>query len=213
MSKFVCWFVKITGWIPQFFCFRTKIHYRNKKAQGRKIEGAALLVSNHTSIFDYAVWMFVFWPNCLRCLMAEVIFTKNRFLQWLFRKLGGIKIERGAFNFAFVEKSAKILESGGIIEIFPEARLPLPGEKRLLPFKPSAAYIAMLSGAPIVPVYTNGSYFTFKRAHVMIGEKIDTNTLIDPALTEKENIEKITSYLQNVITELGNELEKEIKAD
>ena len=213
MSKFLCWFVKITGALPQFILFRTKVHYRNKKAQSRKINGPAIVASNHTSIYDFAVMMFVFWRSTMRCLVAEVIYNKNKFTNWLLKGLGVIKIERKAFDFKFVDEAVKILEQGGIVEIYPEARLPLPNEKRPLPFKPSAAYIAMLSGAPIIPVYTNGSYFNFKkRAHVMIGEKIDTNSLIDPTLSEKENIEKITEHLRNVIMELGNELEKEIKA-
>mgnify|MGYP002519391006 FL=1 len=212
MSKFVCWFVKITGILPQFILFRTKVHYRNKKAQSRKINGPAIVVSNHSSIYDFAVMMFVFWRNTLRCLVAAVIYNKNKFTHWLLKRLGGIKIERKAFDFKFVDEAVKILEHGGIVEIYPEARLPLPNEKRPLPFKPSAAYIAMLSGAPIIPVYTNGSYFNLKkRAHVMIGEKIDTNSLIDPTASEKENIEKITDHLRNVIVELGNELNEEIK--
>lgn len=213
MSKFLCWFVKITGALPQMILFRTKVHYRNKKAQGRKIDGPAIVVSNHTSIYDFVALMFVFWCNTLRCLVAEVIYQKNKFTKWLVSGLGSIKIERKAFDFKFVDEAVKILEQGGIVEIYPEARLPLKGEERPLPFKPSAAYIAMLSGAPIIPVYTNGSYFNLKkRAHVMIGEKIDTNSLIDTNLSEKENIEKITEHLRNVIMELGNELEQKIKA-
>lgn len=213
MSKFLCWFVKITGALPQMILFRTKVHYRNKKAQGRKIDGPAVVVSNHTSIYDFVALMFVFWCNTLRCLVAEVIYQKNKFTKWLVSGLGSIKIERKAFDFKFVDEAVKILEQGGIVEIYPEARLPLKGEERPLPFKPSAAYIAMLSGAPIIPVYTNGSYFNLKkRAHVMIGEKIDTNSLIDTNLSEKENIEKITEHLRNVIMELGNELEQKIKA-
>jgi len=211
MNRFVCWFVKITGWLFQFACFRTKIHYKNKKAQGRKIKGAAVLVSNHTSVFDYALWMFVFPMRNLRCLMAELLFRKNPVLGWFLKKLGGIKADRNAFQFGFVSEAVDILKKGGVVEIFPEARLPRPGEKTPIAFKPSAAYIAILSGAPIIPVYTNGSYFKKQRAHVMIGEKIEPSEFINPELSEKENIENLTCHLRKVIMELGNELEKEVK--
>ena len=212
MNRLFCAFVKLTAFPVQFLCFRTKIHYRCKSSQGRKINGPALLISNHTSVYDFAVWMFVFFRSNLRCLMAEILFERNFLLSWFLKKLGGIKIRRKDFDFGFVEESAKVLEKGGVVEVFPEARLPLPGEQRPLPFKHSAAYIAMRSGVPIIPVYTNGSYFRFRRAHVIIGEKIDINSLIDPQLSQKENIEKITGYLQKAVTELGEELEKEIKA-
>ena len=211
MNRAVCVFVKITGWLAQFVCFRTKIHYKNKKAQGRKIKGAAVLVSNHTSVFDYAVWMFVFPMRNLRCLMAELLFRKNPFLRWLLTKLGGIKADRNSHQFGFVNEAKDVLEKGGVVEIFPEARLLRPGEAGPLPFKPSAAYIAILTGAPIIPVYTNGSYFKFKRAHVMIGEKIETKDFINPNLSEKENIENLTSHMREVIMELGNELKEKVK--
>lgn len=211
MNRIICWFVKITGFLPQLLCFRTKIHYRNKSAQSRKIEGAAIIVSNHTSVFDYAVLMYVFPMRNIRCLMAEVLFKKNKLFAWFLRMLGGIKIDRDVYNFSFVSESCSVLEKGGVVEVFPEARLPLAGESRPLPFKPSAAYIAMLSGAPVIPVYTNGSYFNKKRAHVMIGEKIYPSDIISPKLSERENIGRITEYLRNAVMELGNELEKEIK--
>ena len=211
MSRFVCWFVKITSYLVQLVCFRTKVYYKDKERQGRKIKGAAIIVSNHTSVMDFALWMFVFFSRTLRCLMAEVLFRKNPFMTWFLKKLGGIRIERNDFNFGFVEETKEILQKGGVVEVFPESRLPLPGEKRPLPFKPSAAYIAIESGAPIIPVYTNGNYFTLKRARVMIGTPIDPSEFVNPELTQKENIEKLTEYLHNVIMELGNELEKKVK--
>ena len=30
-------FVKLTGWSVQFFCFRTKVYYEDRSAQGRHI--------------------------------------------------------------------------------------------------------------------------------------------------------------------------------
>lgn len=191
---------------------RPKVHYQNKEIQNKNIKGGAIVISNHTALYDVGALMFTFWKRNLRCLVADIVYTKNKFVNWFLNSIGCIKIHREAFNFTFVDKACKALENGDVIEIYPEARLPMRNESRPLPFKPSAAYIAILSGAPIIPVYTNGSYFNFRhRTHIMIGERIDPNTLIDPALSEKENIEKITEHLRNVIIGLGNELEKEIK--
>ncbi len=53
-------FVKLTGWPVQFLCFRTKIYYEDRRAQGRRIRGGALVISNHTAVYDYAVYLFVF---------------------------------------------------------------------------------------------------------------------------------------------------------
>ena len=69
-------FVKLTGLPAALLVFRTKVYYEDKAAQGRHIKGAAVLVSNHTSVFDYAVYLFVFFTRTLRTLMAEVLFEK-----------------------------------------------------------------------------------------------------------------------------------------
>ena len=63
-------FVKITGWPVQWLCFRTRVLYEDPAAQRRHIRSAAIVVSNHRSIYDYAVLMFVFWTRTLRCPMA-----------------------------------------------------------------------------------------------------------------------------------------------
>ncbi len=67
-------FVRVTAYPVQLPVFRTKIYYENKNSQGRHIKGAAIVISNHTSVWDYAVWMFVFFSRTLRAQMAEVLF-------------------------------------------------------------------------------------------------------------------------------------------
>lgn len=152
--------------------------------------------------------LFTFPFRTIRCLMAEVLFQKkglSGFLRWL----GGVKVDRNSHDFAFLETCNEILAKKGVVGIYPEGRLPKEGEERPLPFGPSAAYLALSSGAPVVPVYTNGSYIKKKRAHVIIGKPISVSELVDDSLSEKENIEKISEYLRQRIIALGNELERQ----
>ncbi len=195
------WFVKITGWPVQFLCFRTKILYEDKRAQGRHIKGPAIVISNHTSVFDYAVYLFVFFSRTLRFQMAELLFEKPG-LGLLLKCLGGIRVDRDAHDFGFMPKSERILERGGVVGIFPESRLPLPGETRPLPFKVSAAYLALTSGAKIVPVVTNGSYFNRKRARVLIGKPLYAADLLEDGADETENLRIVSERLRERIMEL-----------
>lgn len=208
MSKFVVWFVKITGIIPQIFYFRKKIHYVNKKEQSRKIKGSAILISNHKSIFDVALYMFVFLKRNIRFLVGEVMYQKNKLFSWFINKIGGIKVEREQYDFSFINKSIKVLEKGKVLSIYPESRLPVDGENDLLPFKPSFVYIALESGAPIIPLYTNGSYGKKQRTHVLIGEPIYLKDMYDDSLTEKENIDLLCQYVYNYIKDLGKKLDE-----
>ena len=200
-------FVKITAWPVQFFCFRTKVHYEDRKVQGRRIHGPAIVISNHTSVFDYAVYLFVFWSRTLRVQMAELLFEKKP-LGLLLKLLGGIRVDRNSFNFGFVDKSCGILEKGGVVGIFPESRIPRPGEKRPLPFKTSAAYTALRSGVPVIPVVTNGSYFVKKRAEVLIGIPMKADDFIDESLSERENIERVNEAFRNRIAEMTRKLDE-----
>lgn len=208
MSKLLTAFVKVTGWPVQLLCFRTKITYRNRSVQSRRIKGAAIVVSNHTSVYDYAVLLFVFFGRILRTQMAEVLFQKKLLARFL-KGMGGIYVDRGAHNMGFVQKSLSILEKGGVLCVFPEARLPREGESRPLPFQTSATYIALESGVPIIPVYTNGSYFQKKRARVRIGTPIDARAYWNAEEDEKTNLERITGILRQSVIELGKELERE----
>lgn len=201
------WFAKITGWPIQFICFRKKIYYEDKAVQSRRIRGKAIVISNHTSIFDYPVAMFVFPWRTLRFQMSELV-MKKPVLGVLLKMLGGILVDRTTHDYGFMVKSEKILNRGGLIGICPEGRLPLKDEERPLPFKTGAAYLALTTDTVIIPIYTDGSYFNLKkRAHVIIGTPIIPSENVDPALSDKENIEALTRVMREKIIYLGQLLD------
>ena len=202
------WIVKITAFLPQFFVFRTRVSYEDKRAQSTRIRGKAIVVSNHNNLMDFAVLLFVFWRRTLRCAVAEVLYQKNIFLTAFLHFMGCIRVERDAHDFSFLPKLKRVLDRGGVVEIYPESRLPRREEEKPLAFKPSYVYLALESGAPIVPVYQNGKAFARERAEVVIGTPIYVEELYDATLSERENIEKINQYVRNKIIELGKKIEK-----
>lgn len=202
------WFVKLTAFPVAYLCFKTKVYYEDKSVQSRRISGGAIIVSNHTSVFDYAVYLFVFFGRTLRVQMAEVLFER-KILGIFLRALGGIYVDRNAHDMSCVAKSEKILEKGGVVGIFPEGRLPRDGEKRPLPFKAGAAYLALASGAPVIPVYTNGRYFGKKRARVVVGKPVYAKDFCPEGLSEKEELEKISEGLRQKVIELQKYLPSE----
>ncbi|MBE5747824.1 MAG: 1-acyl-sn-glycerol-3-phosphate acyltransferase [Clostridiales bacterium] len=212
MIWFCNWFVKVTAWLLHVFAFRKKIYYEDKKVQKRGIRGKAIVVSNHYSIWDYPLLMFVFHRRSLRCQIAEVMYRKNFVLTGLLKGLGGVKVDRETHDFSFMEKSNKILKKKGVLLIFPESRLPREGEETPLPFKPSAVYTALENDAPIVPVAVNGSYFGKKRASVMIGKPIDVKEWCDPNLSDSENVALVNEKLREKVIALKDELGRREKA-
>lgn len=207
MITFFNYFVKITGWLVQKIIFRTKIYYEDKKVQSRRIKGKAIIVSNHTSVYDYAVYLFVFFFTTLRCQMAEILYRK-KFLALFLKMMGGIYVNRDVHDLSCLDKSNEILSKGGKVLIFPEGRIPKKDEERPLEFKPGAAILTLMSEAPIIPVYTNGIYFTKKRVMVIIGTPIKIENLIDKNLSEKENIDIVNKAIKEKIIELGRMLDE-----
>ena len=206
------WFVKITGWIPQLLVFRIKVHYEDKAVQDRRIKGKAIVICNHNYLMDFGVLLYVFWRRTLRCAVAEIMYKKNFVMSLLLKLLGCVRVERQTHDFSFMGKLKKVLDRGGVVEIYPESRLPNPDEERPLEFKPSYVYLALESDAPIIPVYSNAKIFDKDYTRVIIGKPIKVGELYDTSLTEKENIEKINKSVRSKVIELREQLEKQEKA-
>ena len=58
----------------------------------------------------------------------------------------------------------------------------------------------------MIPVYTNGAYFSKKRARVIIGKPLYARELADDSLSEKENLERISAILREKIISLEKQL-------
>ena len=204
LYAFFNYFTKITGIPPYLLLFRTKTYYEDKSVQSRKIKGKAIVICNHTSVFDYPVEMFTFFFRTLRVQMAELLFKKP-FVGVLIRLLGGIYVDRYSNNLSFMSKSERILDKGGVVGIWPEGRIPKKDEERPLPFKSGAAFLALSTNTPIIPIYTDGSYFDIRhRAHVIIGTPIYPEAVADSTKSDKENIEELTRVMREKIIYLGN---------
>lgn len=205
------WFTKITGFIPERIFLGPRFLFEDRKKQGRVIHGGVIVISNHLSVFDFAVMLFTFPLSTLRCIVAEVLYRKNFLLSFCLHAWGCIRADRTGMDFSFVGKAEKILEKGGVVLCFPESRLPLKTETEMLPFKPSAAYIALQSGKPVIPVYTNGRYFKKRPCTVMIGTPQDVSLWYDASLSEKENLLLISEKLREKVLELKKELETKLE--
>lgn len=198
--KFLYYFVLITALPVELLYFKRKTFYENKKKQNRKIKGKAIIVSNHRSTKDYMLFMFLFFFRRLHCLIAEVLFNKNFLFTHLLHIVGGIKVNRKDYDMSFIGEAEKILNKDKPIVIFPESKLETTDN--FLSFSPTYILIALKSNAPIIPIYVDGNYGFFKRAHVTIGEPINLRDYCDNDNPNKEELEKLNSIVRNKILAL-----------
>lgn len=115
--------------------------------------GAALLVSNHVSGLD-PLLMIAACNRPVRFMIAQEQY--DRFgLNWVFRQVGCIPLQRGARIEKPFRAALQALENGEVVALFPEGAIHTRRKpaKRL---KGGVAKLSELSGAPVYPVTIDG---------------------------------------------------------
>lgn len=188
-------FAKLTGWLPALLFFLPKV--RLEEGAQRRLPKNCILVSNHTALIDFALYLLVFPLRTLRFPMAEVLFRKGKAMSFLLYALGGIRVDREGKDFGFVPQCLEVLEQGGTLGIFPQGRLPVNGKP--FPFTVSTAFIARQADVPVVPVYTHGGYGFGKRARVVIGKPVYMKDHCRDGLSQDEQLRCFTDMLEKKI--------------
>ena len=195
-------FVKLTGAVPAWILLKPRV--RLAAGAKRRLPKNCILVSNHISLMDFVLYVLIFPLRTMRFLVAEVLYNRNKLLGAFLPLIGSIRVDRDAKAFDFISNALEVLDAGGALGVFPQGRLPLKGIQ--FPFTPSTAFIALRTDAPIIPVYTDGNYGLFKRAGVVIGAPIHLNEHCKEGLTEQEQLAQLTSYLEETVFALKEEL-------
>lgn len=209
MKHLVTGFVKITGAIPMWVLMKRKTYYSNKKEQSRKINGSAIIISNHKSLFDYPLMLCLFPFRRLHFLMAELLYNRSKLFAWFLDMIGGIKVDRVSRDLSFVSETVDLLNKGKIVGIFPEGKLSTHDE--LSSFSPSVVYIAIKSGAPIIPIYCDGVYGLFKRTRLIIGQKIYLTDFTKNEEPDLKMLKELCLFLQSEILKLKIDMETQIE--
>lgn len=115
--------------------------------------GPALVVANHISGLD-PLLMIAACHRPLRFLIAREQYERFG-LQWLFRAVGCIPVERGGNTKPALAAARKALQRGEVVALFPHGRIHLAHEPPVR-LKPGVVHLAKLSGAPVYPLYIDG---------------------------------------------------------
>ena len=113
--------------------------------------GPVIVAANHVGISDGPL-MAIFAPRPVHALTKVEMFRGplGGFLHWA----GQVPLERSFTDLAAVRTSLRVLRDGGVVGIFPEGAR---GAGELDLFHRGAAYLAMTTGAPIVPLVMFGT--------------------------------------------------------
>lgn len=115
--------------------------------------GPLLLVSNHVSLLD-PPFVGAASPRELHFLAKEELFAIP-LLGRLIRALNARPVKRDGSDGRALKMAVRLLGEGRALLVFPEGTRGVEG--RLREGKPGAGMLAVMSGAPVVPVYVSGS--------------------------------------------------------
>ena len=206
--EFFRWLALITGWPMQFLLFKRKTYYEDPSEKNRRLREGALIISNHYSVFDYMMNMFLFRGRKLHVVMIDRMYKKSKYFHIGMDCFGGICANRDDMGMKFIDQSVRVIEKGGLVQIFPEAHISPDGNMQS--FKRAYLMIALASDAPIVPVIIDGNYGLFKRAHVLIGKKINLSDYSTDLNPTREEISRLNGIVEDKCRRLKAELDRRI---
>ena len=132
-------------------------------AENIPTSGGCILASNHESIVDPFI-LAVATTREIRYMAKSELF-RNRVLARALRSLGAFPVERGGGDRAAFSEAAELLRRGEVLGIFPQGTSKQRLERR---WHRGAARLALVTGAPIVPVRMTGTRRLPHRADVRI---------------------------------------------
>lgn len=146
-----------------------------------KINGANknyIICCNHLSNID-VVFLMITHKKPIHFMAKEELF-ENKFLGWLFRKMGAFAVKRGKGDKSALINSENIIKNGNILGIFIEGTRSKTGE--FLRPKSGAALIASKTNADILPICITGSgennkVKLFKKTTISYGDFIPNSAI------------------------------------
>lgn len=206
--------------------------YRGRARAARALPaGPIIIISNHASHADGVLLALVCrrMGRSVRLLATAGVF-RAPVLGGLTRRLGFIPVERGSATAAdALEAASEALAAGEAIGIFPEGRTTRDPNHWPERSKTGAVRLALLTGAPIVPVAMVGTHRVVGRGHpirsilvnvilrpkvlVEVGEPIDVRELAGGDSASPEAVREISDEVWGHMIALVGQLRDDAAPD
>jgi 1-acyl-sn-glycerol-3-phosphate acyltransferase len=142
--------------------------------------GPAVLAANHDSLIDIPI--LVSATRRPVWFMAKEELFRRSVASRFFHTLGGFQVRRGGPDVEAVRGALEVLRRGRLLGMYPESTRTAD----LLPFYPGAAWVALATGAPLVPVAIRGTFESMPRGATIPRRTSVTVRFGEPLRPERE---------------------------
>lgn len=163
-------------------------------------EGALLFCGNHRTYLDPP--LITVTAGRKMSFMAKEELKNNPFIRFLCFTFDGIWVKRDNKDIGSLKSAMKILKNGGCIGIFPEGTRN-GMEKNEGKLKNGASYMALKTGAKIVPIGIQGPAKPFTKNTIIYGEPLDFSEYTSGKI-DKDIEDKVSEELKEKIIALTN---------
>ena len=168
--------------------------------------GPLLMVGNHFSIVDIAAFVRAA-PYPMEFIGGAVFANAPKFLAFLPRMWGYLPVFRGTGSHFALREAEKVLNSYGVLAIFPEGG---SHGRMLRPPRPGTAFLAARTKARVIPIGLIGmdevfsSWAKFRRPKVMIriGSPIGPFETTGSGKQRRQQLEEIGNTIMKSIADL-----------
>lgn len=179
----------LSGWAFRWYC-RLKV----RGVEHIPRTGPVILASNHVSMLDVPL-LGVVSPRPV-VLMAKRELFGDPFRRWFIDWLGGFPVRRDISDVRALEIAVAILEEGYCLGLYPEGTRSKSGVP--LPFLKGAAWLALRTGAVIVPCGIRGT--ESRTGLAKLGRKRVRMSFGEPMVVEPESSVKARRSKAEAIT-------------
>ncbi len=202
-------------WVPRFYwaavfflwlLFRIFFRLRVYGRENVPRMGGCVIAANHASFLDPPILGTAIRFRAVRFMARDSLFRFRPF-GWFLRRVLVIPLSRERGDVGAMRQGVATLKAGGALGVFPEGTRTPDGE--LKPAKGGIGFLIAKAGAPVVPVYIDGSYRALPRHRkwirparitVHIGRPITP----DEVLTHGKDYEGVAARIMEAIAALRN---------
>lgn len=173
-----------------------------------------VVIQNHVSMVEPVVMVVELWRHGIHTRpIYKVEFEKIGPAKWLFRRIGGIPVNRGKADMRCIRAAKDALGRGECVLIYPEGTR-IKSDDQKLEFNGGFSMIAQMAKAPVIPCAVVGAADPYKKRKtlrrkpiVMAGSALNFDDM--PGENRKEKQEAMERIAMNNVYAMRDELRKE----